>query len=147
MKCQKRRPRVSLESIVRIDSYNAPSINSYLVSNGPISVGICATDNNFIFYRSGIYNDKSCCVQQNHAMLVVGHGYDSQKGVYYWILRNSWGVSWGEKGKVDSFIVYIYGIWGVYYVGVYIIGYMRIFRSYANGNDAMDYSAGTVANL
>ncbi len=38
-------------------------------------------------------------VNVNHAVIVVGYGTDSVFGDY-WIVRNSWGSAWGEKGYV-----------------------------------------------
>lgn len=34
----------------------------------------------------------------NHEAILVGWGHDSTENVDYWILRNSWGSWWGEKG-------------------------------------------------
>ena len=53
----------------------------------------------FIFYRGGIFNDPKCPadgVQVNHAVVVVGYGTANKTD--YWIIRNSWGTTWGEKG-------------------------------------------------
>ncbi|EAR96137.1 papain family cysteine protease (macronuclear) [Tetrahymena thermophila SB210] len=58
----------------------------------PVSVSIDATS--LYQYTSGVYNN--CNPQQlnlNHAVLAVG--YDSQGN---WIIKNSWGASWGQQG-------------------------------------------------
>lgn len=48
-------------------------------------------------YKSGVF-DGSCGTQMNHAVNVVGYGTDSASGQGYWLMRNSWGASWGEDG-------------------------------------------------
>jgi hypothetical protein len=54
------------------------------------------TDFFFLFYGGGIYGGKYCEPMPNHSLLVVGHG--RQNGEEYWLLRNSFGESWGESG-------------------------------------------------
>ena len=51
--------------------------------------------------RSGVYNDKTCDATNlvvDHEVYVVGWG--ALNGVNYWVVRNSWGTTWGMKGYV-----------------------------------------------
>ncbi|CAL5992858.1 Cathepsin_B [Hexamita inflata] len=50
----------------------------------------------FMYYNGGIYQHKSGSVEGGHAVTFVGYG--EENGVKYWVVRNSWGTSWGEKG-------------------------------------------------
>ncbi|KAM9309803.1 cathepsin K [Pholidichthys leucotaenia] len=71
-----------------------------LFKAGPVSVGIDATQQTFQFYRRGIYYDRNCNPDDiNHAVLAVGYGV-TPKGKKYWIVKNSWSESWGNKGYV-----------------------------------------------
>ncbi|KAF3676464.1 putative heavy metal-associated isoprenylated plant protein 26-like [Capsicum annuum] len=68
------------------------------VAQQPVSVGIVATSADFQLYRGGIY-DGSCSSSPDdldHGVLIVGYGSDGNDG--YWIIKNSWGTSWGVEG-------------------------------------------------
>lgn len=66
-----------------------------IYQNGPISCSIAA-QKDFHNYTGGIYHDKTGAKRTNHAISVVGYG--EEKGVKYWLVRNSWGSNWGEGG-------------------------------------------------
>lgn len=73
---------------------------AWLSANGPVSVAINAEW--LQFYMGGI-SDPMWCNPQNldHGVLLVGYG--TGKTMFgtvkkYWIVKNSWGGSWGESG-------------------------------------------------
>ncbi|KAI1902309.1 hypothetical protein AGOR_G00043440 [Albula goreensis] len=78
---------------------NEKALQNAVANVGPISVGINAMLPSFHNYRGGLYNEPLCSSKTtNHAVLVVGYGTD--KGQDYWLVKNSWGTGWGEKGFI-----------------------------------------------
>lgn len=89
---QKRKTRVSkIQGYIRV-----PPSEWFLqraVAHQPVSVGINADP--LHLYAGGII-DSGCDGQLDHAVLVVGYG--SEGGSDYWLVKNSWGTKWGERG-------------------------------------------------
>lgn len=50
------------------------------------------------FYQGGIYDNVLCTGILNHAVVVVGYG--TQNNNDFWIVKNTWGVRWGESGYI-----------------------------------------------
>lgn len=77
---------------------NSESALLKAVANQPVSVAIEASGYEFQFYSSGVFNG-SCDTNLDHGVTVVGYGV-SDDGSKYWLVKNSWGVKWGEKGYI-----------------------------------------------
>ncbi|CAN2391690.1 Belongs to the peptidase C1 family [Pristimantis euphronides] len=75
------------------------SIVSSVALEGPVTVGF-GVDQDFMLYRNGIF-DGDCAENANHAIIAIGYGTDKNEDGEeqpYWIIKNSWGETWGEKG-------------------------------------------------
>jgi len=99
-------PVVRFNSWGRCGCNDIDAIKTAIMTHGVIDVAVYA-GSAFDAYASGIYEDTlttcpgSPCsyTETNHAVALVGwndNGDAENDG--YWILRNSWGTSWGENG-------------------------------------------------
>uniref|UniRef100_A0A0D9XC97 Cathepsin propeptide inhibitor domain-containing protein n=1 Tax=Leersia perrieri TaxID=77586 RepID=A0A0D9XC97_9ORYZ len=68
------------------------------VANQPVSVYITAGSLQFKQYMGGVFTGDGCDQNLNHAVTVVGYGVDAAGGGEYWLIKNSWGMQWGEQG-------------------------------------------------
>ena len=92
------------KALVKVTGYkfagteDEDQIKQILYETGPMAIAINATPLQFYIFGvfdphfSWVCNPKSL----NHGVLLVGYGV--AKGKPYWIVKNSWGSGWGEKG-------------------------------------------------
>ncbi|XP_041089807.1 procathepsin L-like, partial [Polyodon spathula] len=84
---------------VDIPSGDENALQEAVATIGPISVAIDAGHISFQLYESGIYSEPECSsLDLDHGVLAVGYG--SNKGKDYWLVKNSWGLSWGDNGYI-----------------------------------------------
>jgi len=75
-------------------SYAKGQLQNILDTVGPPSV--CVAADAWQTYTGGIL--KSCPGDVDHCVQAVG--YTTSGSESYWVVRNSWGASWGEKGYI-----------------------------------------------
>merc|ERR1712183_584404 len=68
------------------------------VVKGPVSVAIEADQRCFQSYTSGVLSGTECGVNLDHGVLVAGYG--TENGTEYWLVKNSWGATWGDNGYI-----------------------------------------------
>ncbi|XP_073107501.1 senescence-specific cysteine protease SAG39-like [Elaeis guineensis] len=77
---------------------NSESALLKAVANQPVSVAIDAGGSDFQLYKSGVFTG-ACGTELDHGVTAVGYGKTAD-GIKYWLVKNSWGKSWGESGYI-----------------------------------------------
>ncbi|KAK8841028.1 hypothetical protein M9Y10_027865 [Tritrichomonas musculus] len=83
---------------ISVEEDSEDDLKEKIAQYGIASVTISANNAPFMSYTGGILDNDQCSIFTDHAVAAVGYG--SENGSDYWIVRNSWGISWGEEGYV-----------------------------------------------
>ncbi|GIX82504.1 cathepsin L [Caerostris extrusa] len=86
---------------VDVPTGDEEALKQAVATVGPVSVAIDAHHESFHDYKTGIFDEPSCGNELSdltHAVLVVGYG--SEEGADYWLVKNSWGESFGHRGYI-----------------------------------------------
>jgi len=70
-------------------------IQQEIMTNGPVQTAFTVNED-FLSYKSGVYQHKTGNPVGGHAVKIIGWGVDS--GVPYWLVANSWNTDWAENG-------------------------------------------------
>ena len=84
---------IKIAGYEEVPAYNGAALKQ-AVAKAPVSVAVEADSAVFQMYKSGVVDDTACGTSLNHGVLAVGYTAD------YWIVKNSWGETWGDKGYI-----------------------------------------------
>ncbi|CDW71295.1 cathepsin l [Stylonychia lemnae] len=87
---------LNIKEFYQGSSSNSTYIKGLLMKN-PLAIGISGNSDIFRFYKKGIISSSLCGTNIDHAVVLVGWG-QQDKTTNYWIIKNSFGTSWGENG-------------------------------------------------
>ncbi|KAK8803464.1 hypothetical protein WA158_001158 [Blastocystis sp. Blastoise] len=116
---KKCKPATSISSFSIVPRWSGESMLT-AISERVVSLGIASRSDVFQHYSSGILDSEDCGTNISHYVAAVGYG--EENGKKYFIIRNTYGENWGEKGYIRlAYTEEGMGMCGIYIDGKYPI--------------------------
>lgn len=99
-KADKKKGKVSAANFINVLPQD-PDQLKVAVKLGPVAASITTSSKVFQFYKGGIISTEDCSnsiTPLDSAVTIIGYGHDPHIGLDYWLVKNSWGTTWGDKG-------------------------------------------------
>lgn len=79
---------------IRFENFTEEAMMVVVANIGPISIAVYASD--WFDYKSGVFDGCDPDPWDDHGVTLVGYNTDASPP--YWIIKNSWGLTWGMNG-------------------------------------------------
>lgn len=86
----------------RLSDGDDESLMAYVSNGFPVVIEFNPTSFEFMHYSEGIFQQPSTR-QGSHFMVVIGYGTNETTGMDYWILQNSFDITWGDLGLMKLY--------------------------------------------
>ncbi|XP_037034328.1 procathepsin L-like [Bradysia coprophila] len=100
--CKKHKSGLKITGYRDIRQFDEEDLKDAVCRFGPVAAVISASSDKFQYLHSEIYSDPDCSdtvvSDLNHVVLVIGYGHDEETNEPYWLIKNSYGTSWGVNG-------------------------------------------------
>lgn len=91
---------VELTGHTEVERNSDAAVAEALVTKGPLAISVDASS--WPDYESGVFAgcDYANNISMDHAVQLIGYGFDNKTQESYWLVRNSWSAIWGEDGFI-----------------------------------------------
>ncbi|KAG4069591.1 hypothetical protein HA402_005129 [Bradysia odoriphaga] len=100
--CKKHKFGLKITGYRDIRQFDEEDLKDAVCRFGPVAAVISASSEKFQYLHNEVYSDPDCSdtvvSDLNHVVLVIGYGHDEETNEPYWLIKNSYGTSWGVNG-------------------------------------------------
>ena len=109
-----KRSEVGMDAYYKVASNDVEQMKA-AIEQQPISVAVNASSSDFKYFANGVIDSADCGtgLDTPHYMLAVGYGHCDKTGLDFWLVKNSFGETWGDEGYMRVAITDGAGVCGI----------------------------------